>query len=148
MLDTVAHLVLGNTLAISALELVNLFTCEVLTKLRTLICAVTAIVDFIAKIGMSHTEVVFALVLIIRAVLSVGESWLAIQLVRHVVAILVAVALQLLLDAVTRGTLEPLRWASVLLAFVLIRAIPTIIVVVTAPSSRDAFVIAAFELRF
>jgi hypothetical protein len=148
MLDTVTHLVLGNTLAVSALELVNLFTCEVLTELRTLICAVTAIIDFIAKIRMSHTEVVFALVLIIRAVLSVGESWLAIQLVRHIVAILVAVALQLLLDAVAGGTLEPLRRAGVLLALVLIRPVTTIIVVVTAPSSRNAFIITALELRF
>jgi glucose dehydrogenase len=148
MLDAVTHLVLGNTLAVSALELVNLFTCEVLTELRTLICAVTAIIDFIAKIRMSHTEVVFALVLIIRAVFSVGESWLAIQLVRHIVAVLVAVALQLLLDAVARGTLEPLWRARVLLALVLIRPVATIIVVVTAPSSRNAFVIAALELRF
>jgi len=148
MLDTIAHLVLGNTLAISALELVNLFTCEVLTELRTLVCAVTAIIDFIAKIGVSHTEVVFTLMLVIRAVFSVGEPRLAIEFVGHVVAVLVAVALQLLLDAVARGTLEPLWRTSVLLAFVLIRSIATIIIVVTAPSSRNAFVVATFELRF
>jgi len=101
VLDAVTHLVLGNTLAVPALELVNLFTREVLTKLRTLVCAVTAIVDFIAKICVSHTEVVLALMLIVRAVFPVGEPGLTVKLIGHVVAVLVPVTLQLLLDAVT-----------------------------------------------
>jgi hypothetical protein len=146
VLDSVTHLILGDTLAIPTLELVHLFTCEVFTQLWTLIGSVAAVINLIAEVRVTHTQVVLALKLLRRTVPTVWVARLTVQLVRHVVAVFVPITLQLLLDAVTRGALESLRRTLPGLTLVLIGAISTIIIMVTAPPARNALVISTFEL--
>jgi hypothetical protein len=145
VLDAITHLILGDTLSIPALELVHLLTGEVVTERWTLISAIPAIVDLVTEVSVPHTQVVPAFQLVVRAIFPIREARLAVQLVRHVVTVLVAVTLQLLLDAVTRGTLESAGITRVVFAVILVSAVSTIIVVVALPSGWDAFIIVTFQ---
>merc|ERR1719193_714119 len=79
--DLVAHLVLGNTLPVTTLELLHFVAGEVFAQLCGLISAVTTIINFITEVAVSNTQMVFALEFVVWAIFAIRVSGGTVQLV-------------------------------------------------------------------
>jgi len=130
--NSIAHLIVLDTFAVPALELVDFVTAEVSTLSRGFITAIPTIVHLITKIIMSDTQMVVTLKLVGGTVGAI-EPGLTVEFVREVTAVPVSVTPELLLYTVARVTLPLARRTAMVSTVSLVTAIIAVIVQVTAP---------------
>jgi hypothetical protein len=111
-----------------------------------LVAAVATIVNLVAPICQPDAQVIGALEAALGTVAAARIPGRTIQLIGQIRTVLVAVAAQLLLDAVARAALELVRWAVVRGTLLLVGAVAAIVVLVALPAGRNAFVVVAAEL--
>ena len=99
--------------------------------MEVLIGSVSAVIFAIAEIRFLDAEVVFALEPFSRAVLALWVPRGAPKLVTEIVAVSASVTLAVHGNAVSRGALELVLWAHVVLAANLIRSVAAVIIMVT-----------------
>ena len=124
----------------------DLVALEVPAHLVLLIAAVSAIISSVTEIIVVDAQMILALESVLATIAASGEPRLTADLVGQVEAVLLAVTLQVLLDAVARVALELAGRTGVGLAVALVGPVAAVVVVVALPPARDAFVVVALEL--
>ena len=116
---------------------INVGLLEILADLQVLIGSVSAVIFAVAEIRFLDTEVVFALEPFSRAILALWVPRGAPKLVTEIVAVSPSVTLAVHGNAMSRGALELVLWANIVLAANLIRPVATIIIMVTSPPREN-----------
>ena len=115
---------------------INVGLLEILADLEILIRSVSAVIFAIAEIRFLDAEVIFALEPFSRAILALWVPRGAPKLVTEIVAVSASVTLAVHGNAVSRGALELVLWANIVLTANLIRPVATVIIMVTSPPRK------------
>ena len=145
---TVAYLPKRNTPLVEALKLSAQIALKVLTHGLQFVGSVPAVVVAVAQEVWSQADGVIALEERFLTEAAVRETSRTIGFIGNVFTIFVAIADQLLWNAMTTSTLELILFAVVIETLLLIGAIVAVVVVIAPPSGRNAFLVPALELTF
>lgn len=148
IVHTVADLIARHATAARALEPAQCVAIEVRAYRRRFVGIVAAIVGPIAQIRRRYAQIVGALESRFRTISAAREARRTIGLVGHIATVAIAVATEIRGNAVTGRALERTVLALETLAVQFVGAVAAVVFVIATPATRDAFAVAAAELRF